>query len=497
MKKKILFLNPNKWGRGITTIWIASHSGVLKRSKHEVKLFDATFYSDWTDHEVDLNTKNLQFQKTSYYKKIKWNKKNIKISLQNYINKYKPDIIFGSAISSHIHGEGEYINIQYAYDLLKDLKFKSLLVFGGLQSTANPELVLKKMPKIDYLISGESELVLNDLANAFPDKKKIEKINGLNFFKNKIFFKNIRQKIINNLDLISPYDYTIFNKQVFLRPYNGKLVNAIDYELSRGCIYTCSYCVETVIQNYYGFNKKNKKGTLIQHKSYLRNKSAKIIFNEIKSINKKYKVNLFRCQDTNFLTIDRKVLKELSNLISRSDLKIKLYIETRAEGINKKSIDLLKKLKVDGVGMGLELSSEKFREKSLNRFVNAMKIFKAFKLLKKNKINTTAYNIIGLPNQTESSIIDTLKLNIKLNPSVSSVAYYSAYKGTDLARNSKKIFSHYPENMDAQLRSKAIGGKINPKILDFYKSNFNFLIKNRLKKLKEIKKKWISNFPEN
>ena len=46
---------------------------------------------------------------------------------------------------------------------------------------------------------------------------------------------------------------------------------------------------------------------------------------------------------------------------SKSNLEIKLYIETRPEGINEKSIDLLKKLKVDGVGMGVELADEKFR----------------------------------------------------------------------------------------------------------------------------------------
>ena len=28
---KILFINPNKWGRGITPIWVASHSGLLKK----------------------------------------------------------------------------------------------------------------------------------------------------------------------------------------------------------------------------------------------------------------------------------------------------------------------------------------------------------------------------------------------------------------------------------------------------------------------------------
>ena len=39
MKKKILLLNPSKWVRGITAIWIASHSSLLKRSGFDIAHF--------------------------------------------------------------------------------------------------------------------------------------------------------------------------------------------------------------------------------------------------------------------------------------------------------------------------------------------------------------------------------------------------------------------------------------------------------------------------
>ena len=45
---KILLINPNKWGRGITHIWIASHSGILKKNNHKVEFFDSSFYQDWS-----------------------------------------------------------------------------------------------------------------------------------------------------------------------------------------------------------------------------------------------------------------------------------------------------------------------------------------------------------------------------------------------------------------------------------------------------------------
>ena len=495
MKKKILFLNPNKWGRGITTIWIASHSGVLKRNNCIVELFDSTFYKKWSDFEIDINTKNLQFKKSTYRDKIKFNDNDIYKDLQKKIDDFQPDIIFWSALSSHIHGEGEYINIDYGYELISHTKTDAILICGGLKATNNPQKILNLYPNIDYVISGESEKVLLEISKLYPDRKKIEMVNGLSFKKKGKFHKNKPQKIISDLDEISPYDYTIFDKEIFKRPYNGKVLNAVDFEISRGCIYSCSYCVETIIQKYYGFDDINQKtGSIKNFHLYGRNKSSKIIFEEIKMLNKEKKITLFRLQDTNFLTINRKVLIELSNLIHESKMNIKLYIETRAEGINEKSIQLLKKLKVDGVGMGLELSDEKYRNNHLNRFVDQSKIMNAFKILKDAKIKRTAYNIIGLPNQTEESIINTIEFNHQIKPDTSIAAFYSIYRGTKLEEKvDKEFIEEDPYGMDPQIRSKSLKHKIPINILQFYKDNFTYFVKNGLSDLANKKKLFLSN----
>ena len=91
---KILFLNPNRWGRGITHIWISSHSGILKRNNHIVELFDASFYSDWSLNEVKFQTKNEMYKKTNYENFLKFNSNDIFEDLQKKINKFRPDFIF-------------------------------------------------------------------------------------------------------------------------------------------------------------------------------------------------------------------------------------------------------------------------------------------------------------------------------------------------------------------------------------------------------------------
>ena len=162
---KVLLINPNKWGRGITAIWIASHSASLKKQGHTVELFDCTFYSDWTVDETSYNTNNQQYRETDYSKEIDYVLTPIRDALQEKIEAFTPDIIFWSALSSHIHGEGEYVNIQYGYDLISSIEHDAILVTGGLQATADPESMLRMMTDIDFIIKGESELVLTDIAN--------------------------------------------------------------------------------------------------------------------------------------------------------------------------------------------------------------------------------------------------------------------------------------------------------------------------------------------
>tara|TARA_Y100000768_G_scaffold40588_1_gene26601 strand:- start:1192 stop:2628 length:1437 start_codon:yes stop_codon:yes gene_type:complete len=476
---KILLVNPSKWGRGITPIWVASHSSILKENNHEVKFFDATFYSKWTFNETEYNTNNKQYRPTGYLDQVTFNDNDIIDDFLKLCNEFKPEIIFWSALSSHIHGEGEYVNIQYGYEIAKNYS-DAVLITGGLQATAVPFKIFNIMSDLNFIIRGESEVVLNEFAQNFNSMDSLKEVRGLSYISKGKCISNRPQDIIKDMDIIPHYDYSIFDPQIFLRPYNGKVIRAVDYELSRGCMFACDYCVETIIQKYYGFEEVSPRGTLINAKNYLRNKSAKRIFQEISNINKSFGIKLFRCQDTNFLSINRKMLMELAEMIDDSDLDIIMYIETRPEGINPASIDLLKKLKVDGIGMGIELSSQDFREDKLNRFADTEKIIRAFKLLKEANIKRTTYNIIGLPDQDENSILETINFNRLLEPDNVTVAFYSPYIGTSqqITASEKEYFNDYENDVDGQLRSLSKHSLISIDKLNYYKEKFVDLVMN-------------------
>jgi anaerobic magnesium-protoporphyrin IX monomethyl ester cyclase len=475
---KILLINPNKWGRGITAIWIPAHAAMLKYRGHEVRLFDATFYRHWTVDEVAYNTGNNQYQPTDYNAYIRYSDGDVRADLQALCESFEPDIIFWSALSSHIHGEGEYVNIQYGYELAAKIETPALRVTGGLQATAAPQDILAQMPKIDVLIRGESDVLLADLADRWSAGGELAELPGLAIRKpDGSVAITTPQPILRDLDVIPPYDYSIFDDQVFFRPYNGKVLRAVDYEMSRGCIYACEYCVETVIQSYYGFTEHTGSGVIRRAKRYLRNKSAERVFAELTDLHDRFGVTLIRCQDTNFLTIDRGMLTTLADTLARSNLDIRLYIETRPEGITASTIPLLQSLKVDGVGMGVELSTQAFREDKLRRFASTEKIIRAFALLREGGIKRTAYNIIGLPEQDEASILETIAFNRSLDPDNMTVAFYSPYLGTLPQVKGKEFgyFDDYEFHVDGQLRTVSKHTLVSPELLAFYKAYFNRL----------------------
>jgi radical SAM superfamily enzyme YgiQ (UPF0313 family) len=476
---RILFVNPSRWGRGITPIWIASHAAALKARGHEVALFDATFMADWSHNENAFNTANLQYKPSPYESMISFDQRPTRSVLQAKIDAFDPDMVFWAAISSHIHGEGEYAAIQFGCELMKGVVTRAVKVAGGLQPTAAPSDTAERFPEIDYFIRGESEFVLPELVDALVRGTSPATINGVVSRDGGRLLVAPPQPIIADLDLVGPYDYSLFDEQVLLRPYNGQVVKAVDYELSRGCPFTCSYCVETVIQRYYDLTERTPRGALRQPGRYLRNKSAARVFEEISALYRERGVTLFRAQDTNFLTIERKELLALADMFDHAELPIQLYIETRPEGINPSSVQLLKRLKVDGVGMGIELSTQQFRESKLNRFSDQSAIERAFQLLRENGIRRTAYNIIGIPDQTEESILETINFNRRLVPDNVTVAFYSPYLGTGQQQigAEKQYFLDYEFDLDSQLRTMTCHSVLTPELLAFYKKNFVRLVR--------------------
>lgn len=126
-------------------------------------------------------------------------------------------------------------NKEYVFEIVRELK-KVLpdteIILGGPEVSFEWEKTMKENPEIDALLIGEGEKVfLNFLT------EKSDKVLGL-VYRNKgeICF-NGAEKIIENLDIIPfPYDSEELQEKTKI----------FYYESSRGCPFSCSYCLSSI-----------------------------------------------------------------------------------------------------------------------------------------------------------------------------------------------------------------------------------------------------------
>ena len=165
----ILLLNTSQWGRGITPIWLASHSGILKSHGHTCNLCDLNFLESWQKDEVNYNSNNGQYLPVDY--NYSYSDTDPVSYLASHIAKHKPDIIIWSAVSSHIHGEGEFSSFHRGYEFLERFyEFspisKPSLVAGGvyIMGLTDAELT-DQFPLVDCFLKGDSEHLLLSAAD--------------------------------------------------------------------------------------------------------------------------------------------------------------------------------------------------------------------------------------------------------------------------------------------------------------------------------------------
>ena len=135
--------------------------------------------------------------------------------------------------------------------------------------------------------------------------------------------------------------------------------------------------------------------------------------------------------------------------------------------------------------MGIEISSDAFKNNHLDRFCDTEAIKLAFKLLKEKNIKRTSYNVIGFPNQTEEDIKATIDFNAELNPDNITVAFYSPYIGTDVGDQGfvNNQFKYLKGYVDGQLSTAQEENNsdnyLSNELLYYYKKNFTSLVRGK------------------
>lgn len=418
---KILFIYPNAEGYGRIPIGMSVIMTILKKRGHQIDLFDTTFILNNGNIDNSIREKAKFVLPTDISHLYDYHSpEEVDELLKERMKSFDPDLVAVSIVED---------NYQYADDLLgvvKSVKRNVPVIVGGSTPTVVPEIIIEN-PNIDYVIQGEGEEPLAEFCDLIERGKSIEGVNNIWFKKNGTVRFNIPRPFID-LDTLPIQDLSLWNRNHFVKPYDGKLCLTGNIEMSRGCLHKCSYCINYSCQTTFG-NERNK---------FHREKSIENVIREIKTLMKLCNLEMVFFCDDDFLLMSRSRLEEFQESWKK-EINLPYWINTTVETVNRERLKYLKETGCCGIGIGIETGCEWLRKRVLLRNTSNKQIKEGFQLIHEYGIRTTANIMLGFPGEYEEDIFETIKLVKQVKPKSCSLSFVAPYIGTAIHAVSKKL----------------------------------------------------------
>jgi radical SAM superfamily enzyme YgiQ (UPF0313 family) len=286
----------------------------------------------------------------------------------------------------------------------------TLVCFGPHASTA-PRPSMEKAPAVDAMIVGEPEeaiLALADLES--PDE--LGTIESVTWRRGDEIVPHRAQGVYTDFPNAPFPAWSLLQIDRYTVPLEGKPYVIV--ETSRGCPYTCDFCVAPLHQGH-GFRER-APGALVD---------------EIERATRELGVRHFYLwADT--VTLNAKTTKQFCDELIRRDLGITWFGNGRADNLT--DLDFVRTLAASGcwlLSMGVESFSDDTR-KDMEKRLEHEKIRVAFQNLRRAGIRSFAFFILGYPGDTPESMRRTTDFALELDPDFANFYPAVPYPGTGL-----------------------------------------------------------------
>jgi len=384
----------------------------LVAHNHDVKIFDISFY-EGIGEDIDEKRRRLRFYKSiEDVIPIKLKKTNPLEDLKRHVKEFNPGLVGFSALS---------IDFSLAKTLAKVVKEEdptTITILGGIHATVAPEECILE-DCFDIICIGEGEIALTKLAKSIENGTDYSHIDNL-WVKNTGGIVKNKVHSFRKLDELPTPDWEPFDPQHIWGALYGKMYRMAPVELSRGCPYRCTYCVNDSLRNIYDSGK-----------NYHRRKTPEKAIEDMLYLKEKYNIEMFYILDEAFLAMKNTELQRLSELY-RKKINTPFFSQTRAETVTDEKAKIIAEMGCEVISMGIENGNEEIRRTVLHRNVSNEQIIKAFKTMQKYGIKVSSFNMLGVPGETKKTILETIELNRSCKPDSIGVSYFFPYKGTSL-----------------------------------------------------------------
>jgi radical SAM superfamily enzyme YgiQ (UPF0313 family) len=294
---------------------------------------------------------------------------------------------------------------------IKESQAAVITVCGGVHASALREKLLALYPAFDYLVAGEGEITMSELAaGAHPAD-----IAGLIRTEAGVAVANEPRAHITNLDDLPFPAYeklTGFPNDYHLPLFSYSQTPGATMITSRGCMFQCSYCDRSVFQKGFRFN------------------SADYIYDHMKYLRNQFGVRHVNIYDDLF-TANKKRIMELCEKLARQPLGMNFNCAVR---VGYTDDDLLQMLKDAGclmVSLGIESADPDMlaRHKS---GVSLDDVRDTVRRIQAAGLRAKGLFMMGLPGETEESVKRTSDFIISLGLDDMNMAKFTPFPGAPL-----------------------------------------------------------------
>lgn len=322
-------------------------------------------------------------------------------------------------------------------DYVRSLDPKIPIVWGGIHPTLYPRQTISDR-SVDYVVRGEGELTMLELAKYFEGKKKLSDIKGMVYHENGNIKINPERPYLD-LNTLSPPAWELLRVKEYVKDFTISGTNygkSLPVHSGRGCTYPCTFCINTTL--------KTKKWRPL---------SAQNILNEVKILKDRYNLDYIKFVDEIFF-INKYRIKEFCETMIKDKVDVLWHATSKAEFLSDyMDDDMMKLVKKSGctiVAMGIESGSEKILS-MIKKGITPEQVIKAVKRCDKFGIRPMCSFMIGLPHETKEDMEKTLSLIKKIKRISSSAVVigpqpYRPYPGSILYNEIKDSFKQ-PKNL--------------------------------------------------
>ncbi|MCL1823389.1 MAG: B12-binding domain-containing radical SAM protein [Oscillospiraceae bacterium] len=272
-------------------------------------------------------------------------------------------------------------------------------LIGGYHAILVPDECIK-LRGIDMVVVGEGEYPILELMDCMKSGEPRTDIQSINFkLTDGKIIKNPVAPLIEDLDSLPFPDFELFDYENLDRSKNFTAM----VMLSRGCLFSCTYCGNSQFRNIYPNKKK-----------FTRFRSPAKAIELLELLLRKFPfIKYLEFRDAIFNTYEDWFYEFMPLYIEK--IRLPFNCNLRFDILTEEMVEMLKKGGCYMIDIGLENGNEQFRTKYLHRSMKNDHMVDVAKWFKKHKITTLTYNIVGLPHETIELSLETVKLNARLD----------------------------------------------------------------------------------